>query len=275
MAFFSNTLVAVLGGGDLASGAIYRLHRAGFPVYVTELPRPLFVRRAVSFGEAVYSGRVTIEGVTAQRVNSPNAIWDTTSNNVIPVIVDAAGESTMALRPVVVVDARMGKRNIGIRREDAPFVVALGPGYTAGVDCHAVIETNRGHDLGRVIYEGTAEPDTGVPGKMIGKTNTRVLRAPVAGTVRPFAAIGDSISEGTIIAEVGGHSVVAGFDGVLRGLIHESVQVTTNMKIGDLDPRNDPTSSFKISDKALAVGGGVVEAVLASAQVREHLRQSA
>jgi xanthine dehydrogenase accessory factor len=272
LAFFNRCLVLVRGGGDLASGAIYRLHRAGFPVIVTELPTPLLVRRTVSYGEAVYSGTITIEGITARRADTSDnvdSIWDASE---IPVLVDPDGTALQALAPPVVLDARMQKVNPGTSIYDAPLVVALGPGFTAGIDCHSVIETNRGHALGRVIEQGSAEPDTGEPGSVQGQTHSRVLRAPKDGHVLPQASIGDTIEEGQTIAEVEGIPIVAQFRGMLRGLIHESVLARQGMKIGDLDPRAKREHCFTISDKSLAIGGGVLEAVLSAPQARPYLQ---
>ena len=271
MAFFSRALVLVRGGGDLGSGVIYRLHRAGFPVVVTERATPLLVRRTVSYGDAVYSGDVTIGGITARRAESAALAARLLAANAIPVLVDEDDSAIAALQPVIVVDARMQKVNLGTRLDDAPLVVALGPGFSAGLDCHVVIETNRGHDLGRVIEYGPAEADTGEPGAVGGKTHSRVLRAPTDGHVQPLAQIGDSIEAGQTIATVNGELIVAAFTGVLRGLIHERVPVLAGMKIGDLDPRAQREHCFTISDKSLAIGGGVLEAVLAAPQVRPFL----
>ncbi|MEL6270416.1 MAG: selenium-dependent molybdenum cofactor biosynthesis protein YqeB [Chloroflexota bacterium] len=274
MAFFNTVPVVVLGGGDLASGVIYRLHRAGFPVFVTELPAPLFVRRTVCFGEAVYSGDITIEGVTARLADNTDTARQIVNAGDVAVLIDARGQLFPVLSPVVLVDVRMEKENLGITRDDAPLVIALGPGFTAGDDVHAVIETNRGHDLGRVIWQGAAEPDTGQPGNMAGKTHSRVLRSPADGHVHPHAQIGDHIKAGDTIADVNGEPIVAQFDGVLRGLIHERVRVWKNLKIGDLDPRDNPKAVRTISDKSLAVGGGVLEAVMSSDVVRAAMRKA-
>ena len=167
MAFFSRALIVVRGGGDLASGALFRLHRAGFPVVVLELAAPLVVRRTVAFADAVFSGTRTVEGVTGRRVASIDEVGAVLAVDEIPVLVDPGGAALETLRPAVVIDARMEKRNLGTTIGDAPLVVAFGPGFNAGIDCHAVIETNRGHDLGRVIYEGCAEPDTGEPARVL------------------------------------------------------------------------------------------------------------
>lgn len=270
-AFFKHTRVVVRGGGDLGSGAIFRLCRAGFPVVVLELPAPLLVRRAVAFGDAAVSGARTVEGITARRVESVAQVDEVIAAGEIPVLIDPGGASLATLKPVVMLDARMEKRNLGTNVDDAPLVVALGPGFTAGVDCHAVIETNRGHNLGRVLYAGAAEPDTREPGSVQGQTFSRILRAPADGCVEPHAEIGDAIAAGQVIAHIAGQPVTAAFAGVLRGLVHERVPVTAGLKIGDLDPRARREHCFTISDKSLAVGGGVLEAVFSSDAVRDSL----
>ncbi|RME74066.1 MAG: EF2563 family selenium-dependent molybdenum hydroxylase system protein [Chloroflexi bacterium] len=266
---FQDVLVLIKGAGDLASGVAYRLKRAGFPLIMTELPAPLMVRRAVCFGEAVYQGQTTVEGITARRVDSPEAARQLAWSTEIPVLVAPEADIAARLSPQVLVDAIMAKRNTGTSIHDAALVIALGPGFTAGVDCHAVIETNRGHFLGRVIYRGQAEPDTGKPGPVRGHVADRVLRAPAAGHVDPRARIGDPIRRGQLIAVVGGAELRAPFDGVLRGLIHPAVQVAPGEKIGDLDPRGVPEHCWTISEKSLAVGGGVLEAILAGEVVRK------
>jgi xanthine dehydrogenase accessory factor len=268
---FQNIFILIKGAGDLASGVAYRLKRSGFAVVMTELPAPSLVRRTVSFGEAVYSGETTVEGLTARRVDTPADARALAATEIIPVLVDPQAAAVTALAPQVLVDAIMAKINSGTALRDAPLVVALGPGFTAGQDCHAIIETNRGHWLGRVIYpgggpagDGRAEPDTGTPGQVKGHTAGRVLRAPAAGHVMAQARIGDQLEAGQLIATVGGQEVRAAFAGVLRGLVHANVPVTPGFKIGDLDPRGDVSHCFTLSDKSLAVGGGVLEAVLAS-----------
>lgn len=274
MAFllFRDIRVVVRGGGDLATGVIYRLARAGFPVIVTELAQPRAIRRAVAVASAVFDGAVAIEGMVARRAaDAAEALAET---GAIPVLVDPDGASLSMLRPAVIIDARMAKRNLGTRRADAPLVVALGPGFTAGEDCHAVIETNRGHRLGRVIWAGGAEPDTGRPGVVQGKQSDRVLRAPASGFVEPRAAIGERLAAQATVATVAGVPLLAPFDGVLRGLIHPSVPVVTGMKIGDVDPRGERAFCFEISEKALAVGGGVVEAVFSAPQIAPLLRSA-
>ncbi|MCB0045136.1 MAG: EF2563 family selenium-dependent molybdenum hydroxylase system protein [Caldilineaceae bacterium] len=259
----SETLIVVKGGGDLAGGVIRRLKRAGFPLIVTELAAPLFVRRTVSFGESVYAGRVEIEGIAAQHAATPEEAQKLATTAVVPVLVDPRAAVVDALRPAVVVDAVMAKRNTGTHMNDAPLVIALGPGFTAGEDCHAVVETMRGHNLGRLIYAGSAQPNTGTPGIVGGHGAERVLRAPAAGHVEAYVAISERVRQDQRIAAVAGKEVRAPFDGVLRGIIHPSVMVTPGMKIGDVDPRDSVDHCFTISDKALAIGGAVLEAVLA------------
>lgn len=259
----SDTLVLIRGGGDLATGVAHRLHCAGFTVMVTELPQPLAVRRAVSFAEAVYAERVTVEGVTARLAPDPMTGMAYTVMGEIPVVVDADDMVLARLRPPIVIDARMAKRNLGARITDAKLVIGLGPGFTAGADCHAVVETNRGHNLGRVVWEGSAEPNTGEPEPVRGFAGSRVLRAPRDGVFKGGLKIGDLVKAGQVIAEVEGGPIKAQFDGVVRGLLHSGLRVTAGMKVGDLDPRGVREYCFSISDKARAVGGGVLEAILA------------
>ena len=263
---FPNRLILLRGGGDLATGVAWRLHHAGFPVVVTELPNPLVVRRRVALATAVLEGKITVEDLRAILVESADEAWALAQSGVIPVLVapDLAPvlNSSFVFRHSSLVDARMAKRNIDTRITDAPLVIALGPGFTAGVDCHAVVETNRGHRLGRVIWHGTAEANTGTPGIVGGKGRERVLRAPADGIARWRVDIGDRVREGEILGDVVGHEIAAPFDGVVRGLIAPGTAVSAGLKIGDIDPRDDVAACFTISDKALAIGGGVLEAVL-------------
>ena len=272
---FSDHLILLRGGGDLATGIAYRLHHAGFPLIVTELPHPLVVRRRVALATAVLEGEIAIEDLRAVRVDSAEEALALANSGVIPVLVSTTlpaddrpqtidhTPSSVVRRPwSVVIDARMAKRNLDTTLSQAPLVVALGPGFVAGVDCHAVIETNRGHRLGRVIWEGAAEPNTGTPGVVGGKGAERVLRAPVAGVAAWRVDIGDRVREGEIMGDVAGVAIAAPFDGVVRGLIAHGTAVPERIKIGDVDPRDDVAACFTISDKALAIGGGVLEAVL-------------
>ena len=259
---FDDLTIVVKGAGDLASGAIMRLHRAGFRVVATETAQPTTVRRTVAFSEAVYGGEVEVEGVCARRVAGHAEIVNAWREDVIPVLVDPRSEIVKVIRPPVLVDAIMAKRNCGTTLGDAPVVIGLGPGFVAGVDVHAVVETNRGHRLGRVLLTGEAEPDTGVPGEIGGHAAARLLRAPCAGLLRAKLAIGDSVKPGEVICWVGDTPVTAQIAGVLRGVLHEGLPVNEGMKIGDVDPRAAREHCFTISDKSLSVGGGVLEAVL-------------
>jgi xanthine dehydrogenase accessory factor len=264
----SETLVLIKGGGDLATGVAARLHRCGFPLVMTELPNPLMVRRTVAFGEAVYEGEVVVEGIRARRVDDVAAARSAIAAGVIPVLVDPETRCLADFAPAVLVDAVMAKANTGTRPTDAAVVVALGPGFIAGVDCHVVVETNRGHRLGRAIYAGSAEPDTGEPGLVGGMTHQRILRSPAAGVVATCAAIGDRVEKGQIVATVGDVPVVARTSGVLRGLLRPGAEVPAKLKIGDVDPRAEPAHCFLISEKALAIAGGVLEAILAGGRDR-------
>lgn len=260
---FAQQLVVVRGGGDLATGVVYRLHQAGFPVVVLELERPFVVRRMVAVATAVLQHHITIETLQAQRADTLTDALQLATHGLIPVFVSPTLPNwSMPHSPPILVDARMAKRNIDTQLHQAGLVIALGPGFTAGVDCHAVIETQRGHTLGRVIWQGVALPNTGTPGMVAGKGAERVLRAPTAGTVTWHYTIGDIVAAQTALGNVNGEAVVAPFTGVLRGLIAPGTAVPAHLKIGDLDPRTDPAACFTISDKALAVGGGVLEAIL-------------
>ncbi len=261
-----NVLVAVKGAGDLATGVIHRLKRAGFAVMATELPHPTVLRRTVAFAEAIALGQMTIEGITAQRANSIEDIRVILENNFVPILIDPDGFAFKKIQPDVIVEATLLKYNSGIKVNDAPIVIALGPGYEAGVDAHAVIETNRGHNLGRVYFEGFAEPNTGVPGTIGGYAGERLLRAPCAGRLFGIHQIGDQIHEGDIVAIVKSGEVTvpitAAIPGILRGLVRDELVVNTGMKVGDIDPRAIREHCFTISDKSRAIGGGVLVAIL-------------
>lgn len=267
-------IVLMRGGGDLASGVAYRLYRAGLRVAIAELPKPLAVRRLVSFAEAVYNGETSVEGVVARRVTDPTdnlRILRIFAQNQIPVLVDPGLESLLTLHPTVLIDARMTKQPPEIGKNAASLVIGLGPGFVAGQNCHAVIETNRGPMLGRVIWQGSGEPDTGVPERVQNRSADRVLRAPVDGVLEGRAEIGSILEEGQPVAEVNGQAVLAPFQGVLRGLLHSGLEVQRDVKIGDVDPRGDAQLAGLISEKALAVGGGVLEAILSRIDLRPLL----
>jgi xanthine dehydrogenase accessory factor len=261
-------LILIKGAGDLATGIGWRLHRCGFPVVMTEIAQPLTVRRTAAFAQAVYDGETTVEDVTARRC-IPADVPTLLADGEIPLLVAVEPSLIAQLSPSALVDAIMAKRNTGTHIEDAPLVIALGPGFTVGKDCHAIIETHRGHTLGRALWQGSAIPDTGTPGPLPGISvdATRVLRAPTSGRLHPAARIGDIVDAGAIIATIEtdtgeGIPITAPFTGVLRGLIHEQVTLAPGMKIGDLDPRAQPDHAWTISDKSLAIGGGVLEAIL-------------
>jgi len=255
-------LILVKGAGDLATGVIHRLHRVGMKVAATELPQPLAIRRAVAFASAVYEGVWTVEGVVARCVSDERAMEHALAAGEVPVWVDPEARILKWLHPDAVVDAVMAKRNTGTTIADAPVVVALGPGFSAGLDCHAVIETNRGHNLGRVILHGQAQADTGIPGEMGGESARRALRAPTDGLFVGRRVIGDLVQAGEPVATVAGQPVVAQIDGVLRGLLHDGLTVRAGCKVGDVDPRAVVEHCFTISDKARAIGGSVLEAIL-------------
>jgi xanthine dehydrogenase accessory factor len=264
-------LVVIRGGGDLATGVAARLARSGFGVAITELRQPLVLRRTVALADAIYRGEAAVEELTARRVGSPAQAMDEIARGTIPVLIDPEAECLADLQPVALVDGRMRKRPNELGAQAAAFVIGLGPGFVAGDDCHAVIETKRGHRLGRVIWRGPAEPDTGVPGEVGGQAARRILRAPAAGHVDAREDIGASLAEGQLVAEVAGYEVRAPLSGVLRGLIHAAVLVSSGMKIGDVDPRAEASWCWEISDKALAVGGGVLEALLSRRDFRNSL----
>lgn len=246
----------------MASAAARRLHLGGFEVVMTELPQPLCIRRLVSFAEAIYEGEMWVEGVQALRADDPPHAESILAARKIPVLIDPDGGRIPSLKPVVIVDARMRKRSDGTRIADAPVVIGLGPGFSAGVDCHAVVETNRGHALGRVLYRGTAEADTGVPAAVAGFTAARVLRSPADGLFRANVRLGQIVRKGEIIGEISGQTVAAQIAGIIRGLIRDGLFVGLNAKLGDIDPRGEPSYCTTISDKANAIAGGVLEACL-------------
>lgn len=258
-------LVVIRGAGDLASGIALRLYRAGLSIVMLDVEVPTAVRRTVAFSEAIRLGKKKVENVTAVRAKDAEDALRIVNKKNIAVLVDPQGTNIAKLHPEVLVDAILAKKNIGTTKDMAPLVIGVGPGFTSGetstADCHAVIETKRGHYLGRVIYDGSAIPNTGVPGNIGGFTKERVLRAPQDGIFEPVAKIGDLVSKGDIVATVSGIPVKATINGVLRGLLQEGVPVFKGMKSGDIDPRCAPGHCFSASDKARAVGGGVLEAL--------------
>jgi xanthine dehydrogenase accessory factor len=267
-------IVLIRGGGDLASGVAFRLYKAGFRIVITELSKPLTVRRLASFSEAIYAGEITLEGIVAKRVNEiddPLRVLQLISKGRIPVMVDPDGKSIQSVHPSVIVDARMLKSAPEALRHSAKLYIGLGPGFIGGNNCHAAIETQRGPWMGRVLWDGPAQSDSGVPESIGNIQIERVLYSPSDGFLEPVKTIGDFVQEGELVAEINHQPVIAPFKGILRGLIHPEVEIRKGMKIGDLDPRNDPDLCNHISDKALAIGGGVLEAILSKPELRPHL----
>jgi xanthine dehydrogenase accessory factor len=254
--------VLIRGGGDLASGVAWRLHQCGFRVCIAEIEQPMAVRRKVSFCEAVYDGEAVVEGVKALLIRDPEEVSKIWEQGQVPVLVDPRAESKLVTKPHVLVDAILAKKNLGTSISDAPLVIALGPGFEVGKDAHYVVETNRGHNLGRILFSGCAEPDTGSPGPVQGVTTERVLRSPATGIWENRADIGDLVKQGDVVGDVGGEPVSARIDGVLRGLIRPGVRVTQGLKIGDIDPRGVTRFCYTISEKSLAIAGGVLEGIM-------------
>lgn len=255
-------LVVIRGGGDIASGIAHRLFISGFKVLILEIEKPSCIRRTVSFGEAVYSKEVNIEGVKGILVDDKKAIGLALNNNLVPVYIDRKGGIIKELRPLVVVDSIIAKKNLGTNMNMAPITIGVGPGFEAGKDVNLVVESNRGHNLGKVIHRGRAEKDTGVAGTTLGYSNERVLRAPVSGIIKPLRDIGVEVSEEETVALVEGENIKSQISGLVRGMIKEGLYVKEGMKIGDIDPRKNKDNAFTISDKARAIGGGVLEGIL-------------
>jgi xanthine dehydrogenase accessory factor len=263
MSKLKEIVIVIKGAGEMASAVAWRLYRANFKkILMLETANPLAVRREVSFCEALYDGSQTVEGVKAIMAGAIKDIHTAWEQGRIAVAADPQWHLLEQVRPKVVVDAILAKKNLGTRMMDAELVIGLGPGFNAGNDVHMVIETNRGHDLGRIITTGSAEANTGVPGAIAGFTEERVLRAPVAGPFKTTKSIGDFVIAGEIIGTVAGQKVCSSLDGVLRGLIRSETTVTRGLKIGDVDPRGQKQYCFTISEKARAIGGSVLEAVL-------------
>ena len=255
-------MIIIKGAGDLASGTALRLWRCGYDIVMTDIENPTSIRRAVCFSEAVRLGMTQVEGVTALRAQSREEALLALKKGYIPVLPDPGAAIAGALHPAALVDAILAKVNTGTKITDAPLVIALGPGFAAGRDCHAVIETMRGHTLGRVITEGAAIPNTGIPGEVGGHSADRIIRACRDGIFIPLASIGDRVEKGQTVATVDGESVLANLSGILRGILPEGTKVCRDMKSGDVDPRCERKNCFTVSDKAMAVAGGVLEALL-------------
>lgn len=263
-------LIWIRGAGDIASGVAFRLRQSGFSVVMTDLEQPTSIRRTICFSEAIINGEAKVEGITGRHAKDASHAREILRAGEIAVLADPDGTEAKRLMPDALVDAILAKRNLGTSITDAAIVVGVGPGFTAGKDCHAVVETMRGHTLGRAYYEGSALPNTGVPGSIGGFTLERILRAPRAGVFKGAKHIGDTVKAGDICAYVDGEPIVTRISGVLRGLLPDGLHVYAGMKSGDVDPRCELSHCYTVSDKALAVGGGVLEAVLRLAAQRGY-----
>jgi len=255
-------LILIRGAGDLATGVAYRLYKSGFKIVMAEVEKPLTVRRTVAFSEAIYQGYCEVEGIKAYRAEGLQEVKDILAEGNIPVIIDPQAEIKDKMDFSVLIDAIIAKRNLGTAIDDAEVVIALGPGFEAGVDVDAVIETNRGHFLGRVIRAGRAQENTGLPGMIAGYSRERVLKAPIIGRFTSRYSIGDMIEAGGVFGYIDQQPIKAEISGVIRGILRSDIMVKIGTKLGDIDPRGEIKHSTTISDKALAIGGGVLEAIL-------------
>ena len=262
-------IVVIRGGGDIATGIAHRLHRSGFRILMLEIENPTMIRRKVSFGEAIFEGQIVVEDVKAVRTYRLEDIYEIWNQGHIPIMVDKECSIINKLSIDILVDGTLIKKNMGNNKEMAAITVGVGPGFNAGEDVDVVIETDRGHDLGKLIFRGYAKPDTGVPGKILGYDVERVIRAPCEGIIENLLEIGDMVKKDEIIAYVNGISVISKIDGVLRGIIKNKSRVKKDFKIADVDPRGIKEYCFTISDKARAIGGGVLEAILYMKRIKE------
>lgn len=256
------TRVLIRGAGDLATGIGWRLHRCGFRVLMTEVKQPTMVRRTVSFSNAVYEKEMTVEGVTARLAENEEQVGQAFADGAIPVLIDPSASCRSYFEPEVLVDAILAKKNLGTGLGDAPLVIGVGPGFYAGRDCHLVVETMRGHSLGRVIEQGEAIPNTGIPGDVGGYTIERLIRSEAEGIFNPYVQIGDLVKRGQPVAESGGMEIHARMDGIVRGMLYPGLWVNKGMKCGDIDARCEREHCFTISDKARSIAGGVLEGIL-------------
>lgn len=255
-------LVMIRGAGDIATGVAARLHNAGFHVMMTDIAKPTVIRRTVSFAQCLYSNEAEVEGIIAKHAKCCSDILPILQQDCIPVLVDKDCCSLSEIKPRFVVDAVLAKQNLGTHKNMAPITIALGPGFIAGEDCHAVIETNRGHYLGKIIYQGTAQENTGIPGNIGGYTHERVLRAPCDGAMKTHVELGEIVNEGDIVGYVNDTPIYAPISGMVRGLLSQGLGVTEGFKIGDIDPRGQGADYTTISDKARAIAGSVLEAMM-------------
>ncbi|NFA41915.1 EF2563 family selenium-dependent molybdenum hydroxylase system protein [Clostridium botulinum] len=255
-------MIVIKGAGDLATGVATRLKKCGFNIVMTEISQPTTVRRTVAFSQVVYDEKVEVEGITAVLASNKEDINKIVEEGNVAVLVDEKAKIIDEIKPEIIIDAIIAKKNLGTKIDDANIVIALGPGFTAGIDCHCVIETKRGHYLGKAIYKGSAIPNTGVPGEVGGFSKERIIRATTDGKILPVSKIGDYVKKGDIVAYVNDTPVLAKLDGIVRGMLQKDVSVFKGMKSGDIDPRCEKNHCFTISDKARSIGGGVLEAIL-------------
>lgn len=255
-------MIVIKGAGDLATGVATRLKRCGFDIVMTEISQPTTVRRTVAFSQVVYDKKVEVEGITAVLASNKEDINKIVEEGRVAVLVDEKAKIINEIKPEIIIDAIIAKKNLGTKIDDANIVIALGPGFTAGIDCHCVIETKRGHYLGKAIYKGSAIPNTGVPGEVGGFSKERIIRATTDGKILPVSNIGDYVKKGDIVAYVNETPIFAKLDGIVRGMLQKDVSVFKGMKSGDIDPRCEKNHCFTISDKARSIGGGVLEAIL-------------
>lgn len=256
-------LIIVRGGGDIASGTIHKLHRCGFKVVILEVDKPSSIRRAVCFSEAIYEGKVKIENIVCEKANNIDEVYEILENNHIPVIIDPSGIYIDRLDPLAVVDAILAKKNLGTNKKMAPITIGLGPGFYANKDVDIVIETMRGHNLGRLIEDGFAIENTGIPGEIKGVSKERVIYSPCSGKIKNIKQIGDIVKKDEVIAIIEDIEIKATIDGILRGIIRDGSIIKNKLKIADIDPRiEELDNTYIISDKARAIAGGVLEAIL-------------
>ncbi|MGN2337304.1 selenium-dependent molybdenum cofactor biosynthesis protein YqeB [Clostridium cagae] len=255
-------MIVIKGAGDLATGVATRLKKCGFDIVMTEISQPTTVRRTVAFSQVVYDKKVEVEGITAVLASNKEDINKIVEEGRVAVLVDEKAKIIDEIKPEIIIDAIIAKKNLGTKIDDANIVIALGPGFTAGIDCHCVIETKRGHYLGKAIYKGSAIPNTGVPGEVGGFGKERIIRATTDGKIAPVSKIGDYVKKGDIVAYVNETPIFAKLDGIVRGMLQKDVNVFKGMKSGDIDPRCEKNHCFTISDKARSIGGGVLEVIL-------------
>jgi xanthine dehydrogenase accessory factor len=256
--------ILIRGGGEMASGIAHRLHQSRMKVLITEVSTPTAVRRTLAFAEAVYLGCQTVENVTAVLVKDAAETGIEWQSGHIPLLVDPDARIREIIAPDVLIDAIMAKKNSTTRISDAPLVIGIGPGFVAGSNAHAIVESNRGYNLGRVIWHGAAEPDTGIPAAVSGYAEARVFRAPRSGRFMAFREIGDLVQSGECVAEVDGAPITAQISGMIRGMLRSGIPIAAGVKVGDIDPRGEREYCYSISDKARAIAGGVLEAILHS-----------